>query len=450
MAKDLAVVVLAAGAGTRMKSDRPKVLHELAGAPLLAHVMATAQALEPARTIVVVAPGMEDVAAAAHPADIVVQQQALGTGDALAATRTTLERFTGDVLVMFGDTPLVRPRTLENLLSTRRGDERCAAAVLGMEMEEPDGYGRLVLNEEGFLDAIIEARDATPEQADITLCNSGVMALDGRSLFDLLAGIGNDNAKGEYYLTDIVAVARKRGFTCRVVIADDPEELIGVNCRLDLALAESAFQWRARGVAMENGATLIDPASVYFSFDTVLGRDVVIEPHVFFGPGVSVADGAVIRAFSHIEGAVIGPKAVVGPFARLRPGTEIGPEARIGNFVETKNTRLGKGAKANHLTYLGDARVGEGANVGAGTITCNYDGFAKHETVIGAGAFIGSDASLVAPVEIGKNAIVGAGSVITENVPDDALAVARGEQKNFPGKAKKFRDRRTRMTAKDE
>ncbi|MEQ8388441.1 MAG: bifunctional UDP-N-acetylglucosamine diphosphorylase/glucosamine-1-phosphate N-acetyltransferase GlmU [Alphaproteobacteria bacterium] len=441
-ASSLAVLVLAAGAGTRMKSGRPKVLHEIAGASLIAHVLATAQALAPERLAVVTAAHMSDVRAAAAPAGSVIQDSPRGTGHAVLAARDFLDGFRGEVLVLFGDTPLLMPRTLENLVATLRGDESCAVAVLGMELDEPGAYGRLVTGDDGGLHAIIEAKDASPEEARIRLCNSGVMAFDGSVLFDYLAKLSDDNAKGEYYLTDLVAIARAAGRTCRVVMAEDPEELLGVNSRADLALVESVWQWRRRGECLSDGVTLTDPASVFFSFDTELAADVSVEPHVVFGPGVSVAEGARIRAFSHLEGARVAAGAVIGPYARLRPGAVIGQGARVGNFVEVKNAELQAGAKANHLSYIGDAEIGANANIGAGTITCNYDGFGKSKTVIGAGAFIGSNTALVAPVTIGRNTIVGAGSVVTKDVPDDALAVARGQQKTFPDKARQIRAER--------
>ena len=444
MAKDLAVVVLAAGAGTRMNSDLPKVLHPIGGAPMIAHVLATARALDPARLIVVLAPGMDDVAAASAPAVVAIQRKPRGTADAVMAAREALRGHDGDVLVAFADTPLIEPRTLENLLATRRGGTACAAAVLGMDLDDPGAYGRLVTTGDGKLDAIVEARDATPAERAITLCNSGVMALDGAVMFDLLDAVTDSNAKREFYLTDLVRIARARGLECRAVVADDNDELMGVNSRTELALAEQVFQWRARQAAMEGGATLVDPASVHFSFDTVLGRDVTIEPNVVFGPGVDISDGAVIRAFCHIEGARIGRGAVIGPFARLRPGADLGEASRVGNFVEIKNATLAAGAKANHLSYIGDAQVGRNANIGAGTITCNYDGFRKSETRIGNDVFIGSNTALVAPVVVGDGAVVGAGSVITDNVPADALALARGRQTNLAGRGADMRARHTK------
>ncbi|MAG98071.1 MAG: bifunctional UDP-N-acetylglucosamine diphosphorylase/glucosamine-1-phosphate N-acetyltransferase GlmU [Alphaproteobacteria bacterium] len=433
--RNLAVVVLAAGKGTRMESDLPKVLHPLAGRPLIAHVMASLAALEPQRIVVVVGPDMEDVTEAVAPARTVVQDPQLGTGHAVLQAREALSDFSGDVLVFYGDSPLFRPQTLATLVAAR-GDAACA--VLGFLPEGENQYGRLVTTTDGGLEAIVEWRDADAATRALPLCNSGVVAADGALLFELLDGVGNDNAKQEYYLTDMVAVAHARGLGCTFV-EGDPEEVLGVNSRAELALAEAAVQSRLRAAAMAAGATLLDPDSVFFSFDTKLGRDVVVEPQVFFGPGTEIGDGVTVKAFSHIEGARVAAGATIGPFARLRPETEIGPGARVGNFVEVKKSSIEAGAKVNHLTYIGDARVGERANVGAGTITCNYDGFDKAFTDIGAGAFIGSNTALVAPVKIGDGAIVGAGSAITKDVEADALAVTRAPQTGREGWAGRFR-----------
>jgi bifunctional UDP-N-acetylglucosamine pyrophosphorylase/glucosamine-1-phosphate N-acetyltransferase len=430
----LSVVILAAGKGTRMRSDRPKVLHKVAGRTMLAHVVAAAEALGAETITVVAAPGMDQVARAAAPHKVAIQVEQHGTADAVKAARDSLSGFAGDVLILYGDSPLIRPATLQRLRRAR-GDE--AVTVLGIRVAESP-YGRLILSDDGTLDRIVEALDATPEERRIDLCNSGVMLIDGTRLFEFLDAIGNDNAKGEYYLTDIVAVARRAGCSCRVVEAP-AEEALGVNSRAELAVAEGVMQSRLRAAAMENGATLIDPGSVWFSYDTRLGRDVTIEPNVVFGSGVAIGDGVEIRAFSHIDQAVVESGAIIGPYARLRPGASIGQGAHIGNFVEIKNARIDDGAKANHLAYIGDAEVGAGANIGAGTITCNYDGFAKHRTSIGAGAFIGSDSTLVAPVAVGAGAFVGAGSTITKDVPADSLAVGRGRQVMKEGWAQSFR-----------
>jgi bifunctional UDP-N-acetylglucosamine pyrophosphorylase/glucosamine-1-phosphate N-acetyltransferase len=431
----LAVIVLAAGKGTRMQSALPKVLHKVAGRSMVGHVIAVAEALAADRVVVVIGPGMDDVAATVKSHSVAIQYEQNGTADAVKAAREVLENFAGDVLILYGDVPLIQAETLARM-RTERCDE--AVTVLGMRVPAPTPYGRLVLSEDGTLERIVEALDATETECRIDLCNTGIMLIDGSRLFGLLDSIGNDNAKHEYYLTDIVEAARRTGSTCRVVEAPE-EEALGVNSRAELAVAEAKMQARLRLRAMENGATLIDPASVFLSFDTVLGRDVMVEPNVVFGTGVTIGDNVEIRAFSHIEKATVENGAIIGPYARLRPGASIGEGAHIGNFVEIKNARIDKGAKANHLSYIGDADVGAGANIGAGTITCNYDGFSKYRTQIGAGAFIGSDTTLVAPVKVGAGAFTGAGSTITEDVPDDALALARGRQAVKPGWAAEFR-----------
>ncbi len=404
----VAAVILAAGLGTRMKSDLPKVLHPIAGRPMIGHLMAGLAELEPERTVVVTASGMDAVRDAVAPAETVVQDSPLGTAHAVLAARAEMADFDGDVLVLFGDSPLIRGETLHRMLARRRAADAPAAVVLGFRPADPAEYGRLIVDGTGRLERIVEFRDASADDASVTLCNAGVMAIEGRLLFELLDRIGNDNAKGEYYLTDIVAVARDAG-RASAVVEGDTDEVLGINSRAELAEAEAILQGRLRRAAMAQGASLIDPATVWFSHDTVLGRDVVVEPNVFFGPGVSVADGVRIKAFSHLEGARVESGAQLGPYARLRPGAEIGPSARIGNFVEVKQASIEAGAKVNHLSYIGDAHIGERANVGAGTITCNYDGFFKYRTEIGAGAFIGSNSALVAPVTIGDGAYAGAG-----------------------------------------
>jgi bifunctional UDP-N-acetylglucosamine pyrophosphorylase/glucosamine-1-phosphate N-acetyltransferase len=434
----VAVIVLAAGQGTRMSSDLPKVLHPLASAPLLAHALATARSLEPERTVLVVGHGGDAVAAAAAGIDpeirVVRQAEQLGTAHAVRQAEPALAGFAGDVVVLYADTPLVRPETLAAMLEARAGG--AAVVVLGFAARDPASYGRLLVVD-GALEAIVEAKDATPDQLAIRLCNSGLMAADAETLFALLAAVGNDNAKGEYYLTDVVALARARGLAAAAITCDEAETL-GVNSRADLAAAEAAFQARARAEALENGTTLTDPGTVWFALDTAIGRDATIGPNVFFGPEVTVESGATIHAFCHLEGCHVSRGARIGPFARLRPGAEIAEDAHVGNFVEVKNAIVEEGAKANHLSYIGDARVGAGANVGAGTITCNYDGVFKHRTEIGARAFIGSNSALVAPVRIGDGALVAAGSVITADVPADALAVARGKQVTKPGLARRL------------
>jgi len=436
----LAVIVLAAGMGTRMKSALPKVMHPLAGRPMIRHLMDTVHSLSPDRVVVVVGPDMDSVGAAVAPVPTVVQTQRLGTGHAVAQARAAVgEDFDGDVLVLYGDTPLISADTLLRLLAERRGPRDPAVVVLGFKPDMPGEYGRLVVGAEG-LKAIVEYRDATREQRENPLCNSGVMAFDGRRMWSLIDRIDSTtNSKGEYYLTDAVALARADGCCCSYVEGEQIE-LLGVNSRAEQAKAEAVIQGKLRDKAMEGGATLIDPDSVWFSWDTKIGQDVVVWPHVVFGSGVTVGNRVEIRGFCHFEGCSIADGATVGPYARLRPGAEIGASAHIGNFVEIKASTVETGAKVNHLTYIGDARVGAGANVGAGTITCNYDGFSKSFTDIGAGAFIGSNSALVAPVKIGDGAIVGAGSVVTREVAPGALAVARGVQADIPGWADNFRN----------
>lgn len=440
--RPVAVIVLAAGKGTRMRSDRPKVLHPIAGRPMLQWAIDGAEALGPDRIGVVVGPGMETVAAAAAPHPTRVQERQAGTADAVRAARDLIDGFDGAVIVAFADTPLVRPETYRRLADAigQAAAHPAAVAVLGMRPADPAQYGRLVVDD-GSLTGIVEYLDATPDQRAIGLCNAGLMAFDGRVLPELLDAIGNDNAKGEFYLTDAVALARGRGLSCTVVEAPE-DEVMGINSRADLAAAEAGMQQRLRAAAMAAGATLTDPSTVYLQADTRLGRDVTVEPSVVFGPGVVVEDGVTIRGFSHLEGVVVRQGAIIGPFARLRPGSEVQADAHVGNFVELKNTVLGRGAKANHLAYLGDSDVGAGSNVGAGTITCNYDGYLKHRTVIGENVFIGSNSALVAPVSVGDRANVAAGSVITRDVEPDALGVARARQRGVDGWARLYRERK--------
>ena len=446
---ETAIVILAAGKGTRMKSRRAKALHTVAGQPMLHHVVATARALAPERLVVVLGPNMAEVGqslpAGAPEAEIAIQQERLGSGHAVLMARQALAGFGGDVLVLYGDVPLITAETLRALLAARRSG--AALAVLAFEPEDSAAYGRLVVGPDGMLERIVERLDTDAATAEIALCNSGIMAVDGAILFSLLDELGNDNAKGEYYLTDIVAGARARALDCVHAMAA-PEEVMGINDRVQLAEAEAVLQTRLRQAAMINGATLLDPATTWFSVDTQLGADVTVGPNTVFGPGVRVADGVEIRAFCHLEGASVKTGAVIGPYARLRPGAEIGEGAHIGNFVEVKKARVEKGAKINHLSYIGDARVGRAANIGAGTITCNYDGFTKSWTDIGAGAFIGSNSALVAPVVIGDGAVVAAGSVITRDVEADAIAVARGEQSERAGAAARRRDKKKSGNAK--
>lgn len=440
-----AAVILAAGLGTRMKSSRPKVLHPVLGRPMVAHVVAGAERVGADQVVAVIGPDMPEVAAAVAPHPVVEQRERLGTAHAVMQARTALEGFDGTILVLYGDTPLIESATLERILAAR-AEADAGVAVLGFRSPAPGAYGRLIVGPEG-LEAIVEAKDATPEQLAIDLCNSGVMAIDGKALWGWLERVGNANAKGEYYLTDLVALARADGRAC-VVVEGAEEEFVGVNSRVELATVEKIAQDRLRHAAMVDGATLIDPASTFFSWDTRLGRDVVVGPFTVFGPGVTVGDGVEIKGFCHFEQCAIAAGATVGPYARLRPGADVGEGAHIGNFVEIKKATVEAGAKVNHLTYIGDARVGAKANVGAGTITCNYDGFGKYNTDIGAGAFIGSNSALVAPVSIGDGAIVGAGSVVTGDVPADALAVARGRQETRDGWAARFRDQKKAEKAK--
>jgi bifunctional UDP-N-acetylglucosamine pyrophosphorylase/glucosamine-1-phosphate N-acetyltransferase len=440
-----AAIILAAGEGTRLNSATPKVLHEIAGWPLIRHVAEALRPLDPAETVVVIGDGMAAVARAVAPAKTAIQSPPRGTGDAVRATRAVLEKRLAkgdiaDVVVLLGDAALLRPETIAALLEARRRTPAAAIAAAGFRPPDPSPYGRFVLDPDGTLARIVEARDATPEERKIGLCNGGIMAVDSRHLFDLVAQISNDNAKREFYLTDIVGIARAKGLACRV--AELPaEELIGVNTRAELAEAEAILQQRLRRRAMDEGATLVAPDTVFLSADTRLGRDVVVEPNVVFGPGVSVADNVRIRSFSHLDGATIGEGAIVGPFARLRPGAVLEAKVHVGNFVEVKETRLGIGAKANHLSYLGDSEIGAGTNIGAGTITCNYDGFNKQRTVIGRDAFIGSNTSLVAPVTVGDGAYVATGSVVTGDVPKDALTIARARQVDKPGRAAELRQK---------
>lgn len=424
-----------------MRSQKPKVLHTVAGRPMLGHVLLAAKAAE--RVVVVVGPGREDVAAYAltvrDDVAIAVQTERRGTAHAVLAAEAAVQEAVAagidDIVILFGDTPLVTAATLDRLRIALA--DGAAVVALGFEASNPAGYGRLLMDGDSLV-AIREDKDASAVERAVSLCNAGLLAMDAKNALGLLKQIDNANAQQEYYLTDIVGLARKSGAQTKAVIADE-DEVMGVNDRVQLATAEAAMQKRLREQAMRDGATLIAPDTVFFWADTKLGRDVMIEPHVVFGPNVTVADNATIHAFSHIEGTTIGEAAQVGPFARLRPGTQISSRGKIGNFVETKNALIGDGAKVNHLSYIGDATVGAGANIGAGTITCNYDGFGKFKTTIGAGAFIGSNSALVAPVTINDGAYVGSGSVITQDVPADALAVARGRQVVREGWAKRFR-----------
>lgn len=436
----MAAVVLAAGHGTRMKSTKSKVLHSIGGLSMLGHVLKSAGELNPSNRVVVIGDQAMEVGDAAKALDplinIAVQAPPRGTGDAVTQAMPVLEKFNGVVMVLYADTPLVTSKTMAELIE--KISDGAAVAVLGFTPNDPGSYGRLKKSTNGALEAIVEANDASPEELAIGLCNSGVMAIESDFLKRALPKVEPNNAKKEYYLTDLVALARAENLSCATVEAAT-EEVIGVNSRAELSVAEGIFQKRNRQQAMNQGVTLIDPDTVYFSHDTRIENDVVIEPNVFFAPGVTIKSGATIKAFSHLEGATIGSGANVGPYARLRPGAELGSNAKVGNFVEIKKATIGDDAKVSHLTYIGDAVVGDGANIGAGTITCNYDGFNKHQTLIGKGAFIGSNSSLVAPVTVGDDAYVGSGSVITKDVEPGALAVARGRQAVIEGWAARFK-----------
>jgi len=438
--RQVAVIVLAAGQGTRMKSDLHKVLHPIAGRPMLLHLLASAAELDPAQTVVVAGARRDQIEAAVARlgTKVVVQAEQLGTGHAVLQAQEALADFDGDVLILYGDVPLVSAATMRRMLHRLNESDAPPVVVLGFRPNHPGAYGRIVSEDGRTIAKMVEFKDADAAERALDLCNSGLMAVRSADLFTLLVRVGNDNAAGEYYLPDIVMLARDGG-RASAVIETDATEVAGVNSRAELASVEAAWQQARRAEAMAAGATLTAPETVWFSWDTQIGRDVLIEPNIVFGPGVRISDGATIRAFSHLEGAVVGQGAEVGPFARLRPGAVLGEKSKVGNFVEIKKTTMGPGAKANHLTYLGDAEVGAGANVGAGTITCNYDGFFKYRTEIGAGAFVGSNSALVAPVTIGPGAIVAAGSVITADVAPDSLAVARSRQESKPGWAKGFR-----------
>ncbi len=441
-------IILAAGEGTRMKSAMPKVLHEIAGLPMVGHVAKAAIAAGGSDVAIVVGSGGDAVRKAVTPfapgAETFEQVQRLGTAHAVLAARAAIARGYDDVLVMFGDTPLIAPAPLA--AARKLVADGNAVAVIGFRTDAPSGYGRLI-ETDGRLVAIREDKDCSPEERKITFCNGGLMAIDGRQALALLEAVGNANAKGEYYLTDIVEIANARGLRVSATEADY-ENVLGINNRAELAEAEAIWQKRARREAMLSGVTMIAPETVFLAHDTEIGADTILEPNVVFGPGAKIASGVTIHAFSHIEGATVATGASVGPFARLRPGADLQQKAKVGNFCEVKKAVIGPGAKVNHLTYIGDATIGAGANIGAGTITCNYDGYNKHLTQIGAGAFIGSNSALVAPVSIGRDAYVASGSVITENVPDDGLAFGRTRQETKPGRAKALRERYAAIKSK--
>ncbi len=438
--RPVAAIVLAAGKGTRMKSQVHKVLHPIAGRPMIEHLLAALSELSPERTVVVVGEGREQLEAAlAGRAQFAVQEPQLGTGHAVQQAQGALEGFEGDVLVLYGDVPFVRAETMREMIERLRAPDEPAAVVLAFEPEDALNYGRVIVTGDRVT-WMVEHKDANDDQRACRLCNSGLLAARGEMLFELLGKVGNDNAQGEYYLPDAVNIAISEGLHCGVVITERPDEVAGINSRAELAVAEARWQQARRARAMAEGASLVAPETVFFSWDTQVGRDVTIEPNVVFGPGVEVADGVTIHAFSHLEGARLASGVSVGPYARLRPGAVLEEGAKIGNFVEMKNAVLGPGAKANHLTYLGDATVGAGANIGAGTITCNYDGYFKHRTEIGPRAFIGSNSALIAPVRIGADAIVGAGSAVSRDVADGELRMVRAEQLVKPGWADRFHD----------
>ncbi|MBY4636936.1 bifunctional UDP-N-acetylglucosamine diphosphorylase/glucosamine-1-phosphate N-acetyltransferase GlmU [Sphingopyxis sp. XHP0097] len=439
MTTPIAAIILAAGKGTRMKSDLHKVLHPIAGRPMLMHLMDSVDALAPAKKVVIVGDRAEQLEAAlAGSAELAVQQPQLGTGHAVRQAEAALAGFDGNVLILYGDVPFVRTATMRAMVERLDADDAPAAVVLAFEPDDPLQYGRVITDGDRVV-KMVEHKDANEAERAVRLCNSGLMAAKARDLFALLARVTDDNAAKEFYLVDIVNIANADGRHCAVTHAE-PAEVGGINSRAELAAADAQWQAFRREEAMADGATLKAPETVWFSWDTQLGRDVTVEPNVVFGPGVTVADGATIRAFSHIEGASIGPGCEVGPFARLRPGAVLEEKAKVGNFVEVKKAVLGKGAKANHLSYIGDASVGAGANIGAGTITCNYDGYFKYRTEIGENAFIGSNSALVAPVKIGRDAIVAAGSAVTIDVADGELRLVRGEQLVKPGWADRFHD----------
>ncbi len=433
-----ALVILAAGKGTRMNSDLPKVLHPIAQTPMLVHAMRAGSILSPERTVIVTGHGAEAVAKVARAEDesaqIAVQEEQLGTAHAVAQAREALDGFKGDVIVLYGDTPFIDPTTLERMIKARASFD---LVMLGFDIAEVQPrYGRLIMDGERLV-KIVEYKDATEEERAIRFTNSGLLACDAELLFDLIDEVGNDNASGEYYLTELAALANARGLKATAIKCDEAETL-GVDSRADLAAADAEFQARARAALLQDGVTLMAPETVYLSADTFIGRDTVIEPNVVFGPGVTVESGATIRAFSHLEGCHVSRGAIVGPYARLRPGTELSENTRVGNFVEIKNAEIAEGAKVNHLSYIGDASVGAATNIGAGTITCNYDGVMKHKTTVGENVFIGSNTMLVAPVTVGDNAMTATGTVVTKDVEPDALALARAKQENKQGYARKL------------
>ena len=442
---EFTAIILAAGKGTRMKSSLAKPLHRVGGHPMLGWSIDAAHAAGARRVVTVLSPGSESIETWLNGAPIAIQQDPLGTGNAVMAAREALDGQTGVAVVMFADTPLITATSIASLV--KAVEDGASLAVAAFEPADPSGYGRIVRDDKGNITGIVEDRDASDDQRSIRLCNGGIMAAKMPLLFELLAQVTNDNAKQEYYLTDIIALATNTGHNVSHSLVDEAE-ILGVNDREDLARAEAKLQQRLRHTAMQNGVTLTAPETVFLSADAVIEPDVIIEPHVVIGAGCHIGEGTIIRAFSHLEGTRLGACCIIGPYARLRPGTEGEDGVKVGNFVEVKKTKLGAGAKANHLTYLGDASVGANANVGAGTITCNYDGYGKHETLIGEGAFIGSNTALVAPVSIGARAIIGAGSTITRDVGADSIAVERASTSERTGAAKSFRKSRLENSKK--
>ena len=448
MPHSLSVLVLAAGKGTRMNSQKPKVLHEIAGLPLVCHVIEAIKPLEPDNLVVVIAPDQEEIRGVVSPASIRIQEKSLGTGDAVKAGLSNLKNLCGTVLVAFGADPMITTSTLKRLISAREVVDPPDVVVLGFRTENPDRYGRLVLDTHGKLERIVEVSEAHTIDKPVELYNAGVMAVNGAKIIEFLEALSPENGKKEYYLTDIVRIALKKGGYAKVVEGEE-EETLGVDSRADLAKAEAMMQVRLRMKMLNNGVTLVSPETTFLSHDTRIGRDTTIHPNVVIGKNVDIGESVEIKSFSHLEGATVSDEVVVGPYARLRPGTEIERGAKVGNFVEIKKAKIGKGTKVNHLSYVGDANVGQEVNIGAGTITCNFDGFKKHLTVIGDGAFIGSNTSLIAPVEVGENAIIGAGSTVTTSVDDNAISVVRGELKEIPNGAARFRTKRQRAWKKN-
>lgn len=448
MSHYLSVLVLAAGKGTRINSQKSKVLHEIAGLPLVCHVIEAIKPLEPDNLVVVIAPGQEELGEIVNPASIRIQEKSLGTGDAVKAGLSNLKNLSGTVLVAFGADPMITTSTLRRLISAREIADPPDVVVLGFRTENPDRYGRLVLDADGKLERIVEVSEAHTIDKPVELYNAGVMAVNGAKIIEFLEALSPENGKKEYYLTDIVRIALKKGGYAQVVEGEE-EETLGVDSRADLAKAEAMMQERLRTKMLNNGVTLVSPETTFLSHDTIIGRDTIIHPNVVIGKNVDIGESVEIKSFSHLEGAIVSDEVVIGPYARLRPGTEIEKRAKVGNFVEIKKAKIGEGTKVNHLSYVGDADVGQEVNIGAGTITCNFDGIKKHLTVIGDGAFIGSNTSLIAPVEVGKNAIIGAGSTITMSVDDNAISVVRGELKEIPNGATRFRTKRQRAWKKD-